>query len=87
MHKEKGHNKKTKLIIYETLLSLLLVYGHLNRISEEQMKMKLQDVEMNCLINTTGIAKSDKSRNDLIRTELKLELSEVFNDTIKMVFA
>ena len=66
-------SRRTKLSVYRSIYCPILTYGCESWVMTNTMKSKLQAAEMKYLRRVKGITRRDRVRNELVRSELKVE--------------
>ena len=70
----KSIKRKTKVRIYEVLVTSLLLYNSGTWTLKEKEKQRLRVFEMAVLRNIAGVTRQDRKRNDDVMTELGLTM-------------
>ena len=71
--RDKNINRNCKLIIYNTILKPIVMYGSECWSLTTRTESKIQAAEMRVLRTIKGVTRRDRIRNTAIRAELKME--------------
>jgi len=63
----------TKVKVYETLVLSILLYNAETWTLTEELNKRLRVFEMSCLRRIAGVTRQDRVRNEVIRSNLKIQ--------------